>query len=88
MNLGDDVKDADDSSSDESESGGVQRKDSKLSTQVGTNVGGPSSRGSGNEFRSGSAGSNPQSHDSAQKMINNALPEDKEIHSDNEEEEE
>lgn len=54
MNLADGVKDSDDSSSDESESG-VQRKDSKLSTQVQTNEK-PSSGGSG-EFRTGSSGS-------------------------------
>jgi len=81
MNQADDCKDSD-SSSDDSDN--IQRKDSKLSTQVQTNVH-PSSGGSG-QFKSGSAGSSVQ--ESAEKMIDNDLPEDKEIHSDNEEEEE
>jgi len=53
MNQADDVKDSD-SSSDDSDN--IQRKDSKLSTQVQTNNQHPSSRGSG-QFKSGSAGS-------------------------------
>lgn len=93
MNLADGVKEADDSSSSDEDSSRVNRKDSKLSTQVQTGLH-PSSRGSkgmssNEEFRSGSAGSS--NFDSNSKMIgvenvDNELPEDKEIHSDNEEE--
>jgi len=83
MNLADDnQKGNEDSSSDEDNS--VQRKNSKLSTQVITNLNQtPSSRGN----------SGASSQDTAHKLVNNDLeendlPEDKEIHSDNEEEEE
>lgn len=83
MNLADDnQKGNEDSSSDEDNS--VQRKNSKLSTQVITNLNQtPSSRGN----------SGASSQDTADKLVNhdleeNDLPEDKEIHSDNEEEEE
>jgi len=82
MNLADDnQKGNEDSSSDEDNS--VQRKNSKLSTQVITNLNQTSSRGN----------SGASSQDTAHKLVNhdleeNDLPEDKEIHSDNEEEEE
>lgn len=82
MNLADDdQKGNEDSSSDEDNS--VQRKNSKLSTQGVTNMQ-MSSRGA----------SGASSQDTAAKMANhensdeNDLPEDKEIHSENEEEEE
>lgn len=81
MNLADDVqKDNEDSSSEEDNS--IQRKDSKLSTQVVTNLN-PSSRGgSGASSQDTAHKRNPQNDDE------NQLPEDKEIQSENEEEEE
>ena len=81
MNLADGVKEAD-SSGDEDDLS-VHRKNSKLSTKVnsGSNGHSGSRPGSGESFQ-----------DSTTKMMNveddNQLPEDKEIHSDNEEEEE
>jgi len=92
MNLADgNVKIGPDDSSSDEEDDDIQRKDSKLSTQVQTNLA-PSSRGTqGEQFRSNSGDS---AFNSNQKLVNvenvdeNNLPEDKEIQSDNEEEEE
>jgi hypothetical protein len=81
MNLADGVKEADSSSDDDSHS--VQRKDSKLSTKVNSGSNGMTGA------RTGSA---EDSQQSSAKMLDiedvDQLPEDKEIHSDNEEEEE
>jgi len=80
MNLADDVdKENEDSSSEEDNS--VQRKNSKLSTQVVTNL---------NQSSRGESGASSQ--DTAHKLNNNPsennLPEDQEIISEQEEEEE
>lgn len=81
MNLADGVKEAESSSDEDSQY--VNRKDSNLTTKVNTGSNGISGA------RSGSA---ENSQTSSAKMLNiedvDQLPEDKEIHSDNEEEEE
>lgn len=84
MNLADGVKEAESSSDEDSQqSQYVNRKDSNLTTKVNTGSNGISGA------RSGSA---ENSQTSSAKMLNiedvDQLPEDKEIHSDNEEEEE
>lgn len=80
MNLADDVdKENEDSSSEDDNS--MSRKDSKMSTQVVTNL---------NQSSRGQSGASSQ--DTAHKLMNNSsennLPEDREIISEEEEEEE